>query len=307
VDQLSRTERSVLSYRAGVRPCRSITSANAFGGCGLGYRWRVAQASNGCPIHGVLVSCDEWALALRANRILFTDEKLGRRHNAISSSTKACSDGPSLISTCLPCFIPTKIKTSKTSAKTLVKPQNHSSPSIQTTSPWPLSSLQSCILNLVEKIEKPRRSSPTPGAYLFGMKTLAPSPQAKSNRIKTLPQSPNPKSKPKPNRMKTLRTFRRGEGSTLQPQFTLSRSRSEPMPPHDLGERFWVGRGWFTDEAAALGPPCTYAPPPAPFGAFSPEAISVMCLLRVQLDWSFLRAVGASAAGHRTAKTRETA
>jgi hypothetical protein len=47
---------------------------------------------------------------------------------------------------------------------------------------------------------------------------------------------------------------------------------------------FWVERGRVTDGAAALGHPCTYASPPAPFGAFRAEAISVMCLLRVQLD-----------------------
>jgi hypothetical protein len=50
------------------------------------------------------------------------------------------------------------------------------------------------------------------------MKTLPTSPTPKPSKIKTLPNTQNPKSKPKPNQMKTLRTFSRGGGGTPKRQ-----------------------------------------------------------------------------------------
>jgi hypothetical protein len=56
---------------------------------------------------------------------------------------------------------------SKTKAKSLVKPQTHPTPSIQTTYPWHLSYLKAVILKIVEKTnQKPLRNLPS-GALLI--------------------------------------------------------------------------------------------------------------------------------------------
>src|SRR2546430_12334496 len=69
------------------------------------------------------------------------------------------------------------------------------------------------------------------------MNTLPTSPTARPNKIKTLPNTQNPRFKPKPNRMKTLHTFRPGEGPSLRSQFTLELMEHEEGPGHQAAKR----------------------------------------------------------------------
>jgi hypothetical protein len=58
-------------------------------------------------------------------------------------------------------------KPSKTKAKSPVKPQNHSNPSIQTTYPWHFSYLKTSILETLEKTnQRPQREPPPRPSYL---------------------------------------------------------------------------------------------------------------------------------------------
>src|SRR5260370_23039519 len=68
------------------------------------------------------------------------------------------------------------------------------------------------------------------------MKTLPTSPTAKPNKIRTLPLTQNPRSNPNPNSWKTLHTFRPGEGSSLQRQFTLKLVEHKERPGHQTAE-----------------------------------------------------------------------
>src|SRR5437879_3490702 len=69
------------------------------------------------------------------------------------------------------------------------------------------------------------------------MKTLPTSPTPKPSKIKTLPNTQNPRSNLKPNRMKTLRIFGRGEGLSLRPRFTLELMEHEESPSHQAAKR----------------------------------------------------------------------
>src|SRR5882724_7891566 len=95
-----------------------------------------------------------------------------------------------------------------------------------------LSYPESSIIKTVEKTKRAPREPVLPGLYLFEMKTLPTSPTAKSNKIKTLPDTQNPESEPKPNRMKTLRTFRPGEGHP----FALELVEHKERPGHQTAE-----------------------------------------------------------------------
>src|SRR5205807_1387798 len=68
------------------------------------------------------------------------------------------------------------------------------------------------------------------------MKTLLTSPTPKPSKIKTLPNTQNPRSNLKPNRMKTLRIFGRGEGLSLRLRFTLELMEHEESPSYQTAK-----------------------------------------------------------------------